>query len=95
MLSYLPAVECAVSASDKFPDTEIVGVQDAAGKSQFLRVSKGFVVRDEDKHFLPIGIVDVDFPNKQALIELPSEADSGLNRMWIPFGRFRQENNGA
>ena len=39
----------------------------------------------------PSGIINVDRRNRRVLIELPTEADSGANRMWIPFDSFRSE----
>ena len=38
--------------------------------------------------YLPVGIIQVDRVGCRVLIELPTEADSGVNRMWIPFETF-------
>ena len=89
-ITYLPEVECEAVPSDLL-DTEIVGVSDDSGKRPYLRVPKGFVIKDNGKTYLPIGIVRLDYESKRALIELPSEADSGANRLWVPFSSFRQE----
>ena len=89
-ITYLPEVECEAVPSDLL-DTEIVGVADDSGKRQHLRVPKGFVVRVDGRTYLPIGIVRLDYEGKKALIELPTEADSGVNRLWLPFSSFRQE----
>jgi hypothetical protein len=90
-ITYLPEVECEAVPSDLL-DTEIVGVRDDSGKRQHLRVPKGFLVRENGNTYLPIGIVRLDYESNKALIELPTEADSGANRMWVPFSSFRQEN---
>jgi hypothetical protein len=89
-VSYYPEIECEVFPSQLL-DTEIIGVPDVSGKRQFLRVAKGFTVRDNNKQYLPVGIVRLDYDNKRALIELSREADSGANRLWVPFSSFRQE----
>jgi hypothetical protein len=43
----------------------------------------------------PVGIVQLDHRNRKALIELPYEADPGVNRLWVPFASFRQERDGT
>jgi hypothetical protein len=88
-ITYFPEVECVVSAG--FLDTQVtVGVLDEKGNGQFLRVGKNVVTRHDGKDYLPVGIVEVDYRKKRVLIELPQEADSGANRLWVPFARFRQ-----
>src|SRR5206468_2355149 len=59
-VTYLPAVECIISNANGILDTEIVGVPDESGAQQFLRVAKGFVIRENGKTFLPVGIVELD-----------------------------------
>jgi hypothetical protein len=46
---------------------------------------KHLVTRDHEQ-YLPIGVVatDPDPAKKAVLIELPHEADSGVNRLWVP-----------
>jgi hypothetical protein len=94
-ITYLPEVECQVSSSDLL-DTYIVGVRDAVSKkTHFLRVSKSFVNQDNKKTYLPIGVVRLDYDNQKALIELPREADSGANRLWVSFSSFRPDREDA
>lgn len=87
---YYPEVECEATPSDLY-DTEIVGVLDETGNRHYLRVAGGVVRRAEDKAYLPIGIVEVDRRGGRVLIQLPYEADSGANRLWITLERFRSE----
>jgi hypothetical protein len=68
-----------------------VSVPDEAGKRQHLRVNKNLVTAEAGKHYLAIGIVELDYRKKRALVELPHEADSGANRLWVPFTCFRAE----
>jgi hypothetical protein len=42
----------------------------------------------DEKPYLPVGIIQVDRKARRALIELPTEADSGVNRMWVGFDSF-------
>jgi hypothetical protein len=60
-----------------------VAVADIHGRKQFLRVEKRFLIHVSEQSFLPIGIVYLDEKQQRALIELPHEADSGANRLWV------------
>ncbi len=87
---YLPEVRCKVS--DGFTDRDItVSVTDERGREQFIHVLKSMVNKVSESFFLPVGVVNVDHRGGRVLIELPIEADSGANRMWIPFHSFRVE----
>ena len=88
--TYLPEIECAIRSGDA--DWEVVAtVQDVQGRRQNLSVSKGMVASSGGKSYLTVGIVQVDHLQRRALIELPHEADSGVNRLWAPFTAFRKE----
>lgn len=91
IVTYLPEVQCEIDGPGIRDDEENVSVMDITGNRHFLRVSKGFVNSTDKGDFLPIGVVEVDRLNAKVLIELPHEADSGANRLWIPFQRVRQE----
>jgi hypothetical protein len=86
---YFPEVECSVAAG--FREGELtIGVSDESGRRQNLRVNKNLVASEGGKHYLAVGIVELDYKRKRALIELPHESDSGANRLWVPFSSFRQ-----
>jgi hypothetical protein len=87
---YYPEVECETTPSSLY-ETEVVGVPDETDNRHFLRVARGMVHRSDSKAYLPVGIVDVDRRHGRVLIQLPYEADSGANRLWIPLDRFRSE----
>ena len=76
-------------------NTMVIGVPDEKGNRQYLRVSKGYVNHWGDKNYLPVGVVELDYPRQRVLIELPQEADSGYRRLWVPFTSFRPQENGA
>lgn len=60
-----------------------VAVRDVQGRTQFLRVETGYIARRGGVEYLPIGIVGIDKSKGLALIELPHESDSGINRLWV------------
>jgi hypothetical protein len=87
---YLPEVRCEVSGG--WRDTEItVCVRDVNGDRQFLQATPTMVNYYNQTPYLPVGIVQVDRKARRVLIELPAEADSGANRMWVAFGSFLPE----
>jgi hypothetical protein len=87
---YDPEVECQATPSSLY-ETEVVGVRDVTENRLFLRVAQGMVHRSNGKADLPIGIVEVDRRKGRVLIQLPYEADSGANRLWVPLDQFRSE----
>ncbi|GEM_PF-1480830 len=70
------------------PSEATVEVKDVHGRSQFLRVERDFVKSFDGVSYLPMGIVHRD--NEVVLIELPHEADSGANRLWVPKSSVRE-----
>jgi hypothetical protein len=89
-ITYLPEIRCEMAPG--FLDREwAVSVPDETGKRQGLRVNKRLVSEVGGRHYLAIGVVELDYKRKRALVELPHEADSGANRLWVPFSFFRPE----
>jgi hypothetical protein len=78
----MPYVLCSVSEGLR-PSEVTVEVQDVDDRSEYLRVHREFVKQFENRQFLPIGIVGHDQVTDLFLIELPHEADSGANRLWV------------
>jgi hypothetical protein len=60
-----------------------VAVKDVHGRSQFLRVPFDFLTQANGRQYLPVGVVHIDPRSKAVLVELPHEADSGANRLWV------------
>jgi hypothetical protein len=84
-----PQILCDVSTSG---DEVIVGVEDVSNEWQFLTLPSDFVnYAPNGKCYLPVGVVGFDRLNKRALVELPAEADSGVNRLWVSLSLFRSE----
>jgi hypothetical protein len=87
---YLPEVRCEVAGG--WRDTEItVCVRDVNGVRQFMQATPTMVNYYHQTPYLPVGIIEVDRKRRRVLIELPTEADSGVNRMWVPFDSFLPE----
>lgn len=83
-------VLCEVSSGLR-PTEKTVAVKDVRGPRQYLRVDDQFVVREGTRTFLPVGLIGVDNARKLALIELPHEADSGANRLWVALDEVQIE----
>jgi hypothetical protein len=75
-------VRCEVSAGLR-PSEATVAVADIHGNRQFLRVERDFLNTVGGQTFLPVGVVQDDRQQPWVLIELPHEADSGANRLWV------------
>ena len=87
---FYPEVECSSTLST-FHHSEIVGVLDETGNCHYLRIAQGYVNHLNGKSYLPVYIVEVDSHprNPRVLAQLPDEADSGANRIWVPLASFR------
>jgi hypothetical protein len=92
-ITYLPQVECVVDIPRSFFDTAVVGVPDVTGNRHYLRVPRNNIVHARHKAYLPIAVIELDYADKKALVELPQEADSGRRRLWVPFDSFRPSEN--
>ena len=58
--------------------------RDFRGRRHFIRVERDFLSEEEGRFYLPIGVVHVDPRTNLVLIELPHEAETGINRLWVP-----------
>ncbi|WP_169979920.1 hypothetical protein [Tautonia rosea] len=88
---YYPEVRCKVIPGGLLPDGVAARVQDISGRSQFVQVTPALINEYGDDQFLSVGIVEIDRRQRRVLIELPAEADSGANRMWVAFESLRHE----
>ena len=60
-----------------------MAVTDVQDRRQFLRIERDFLNTVEGQWFLSVGVVYDDRQQPWVLIELPHEADSGANRLWV------------
>lgn len=88
--TYFPYVKCEVSQGVR-DDEFTAAVTDVDGIKQFLPVGKSFIQREGGQNYLPIGIIRVERQKQHVLIELPIEADSGVNRLWVRFESLQRE----
>ena len=57
---------------------------DFHGRTHSIRVERDFLAEQAvNVFYLPVGIVHVDPKTKAVLIELPHEAETGANRLWV------------
>lgn len=56
---------------------------DFHGRRHFLQIEKDLLVRQNGRSYLPVGFVQRDVPTGAFLIELPHEAETGVNRLWV------------
>ena len=72
------------SISDGLRASEALAVfRDYDGRRHFIRVERDFLSWENSRHYLPVGIVGVDRRQGLVLIELPHEAETGANRLWV------------
>lgn len=88
---YYSEVRCVVEEGGLYPDGVTARLVDADGRSEFVQLTRGMINTEDGTDYLPIGIVTVDRSRRRVLIELPAEADSGANRLWVDFGSLRHE----
>jgi hypothetical protein len=87
---YLPEVRCTIEDGIRDGDFT-VKITDVNNKSQYIHVPQGMINQEGEIFYLPVGLVEIDRRERRVLIELPTEADSGANRMWVRFDALRQE----
>lgn len=65
-------------------DSEALALfRDYEGRRHFIRVERDFLSQDNGQTYLSVGVVHVDPRTQLVLIELPQEAETGANRLWV------------
>ena len=65
-------------------DSEVIAaVKDFHGRRHFIRVERDFLTTEKGRQYLPVGLVHVDRKTGAVLVELPHEAETGANRLWV------------
>jgi hypothetical protein len=57
--------------------------RDYQGRKHYLRVERDFLSVENGNAYLPVGVVHVDPRTGLVLVELPHEAETGANRLWV------------
>jgi hypothetical protein len=61
----------------------VASLRDYQNRRHFIRVERDFLTQQGELFYLPVGIVSVDPRTRLVLIELPHEAETGVNRFWV------------
>jgi hypothetical protein len=65
-------------------DSEAVAsFTDYQGRKHFIRVERDFLVTQDGTAYLPVATITIDKDTGAHLIELPHEAETGANRLWM------------
>jgi hypothetical protein len=76
-------IHCAAVSAGLRPSEVVASFVDFHGRRHFIRVERDFLDEGPSGSFLPVGVVHVDPKTKAVLVELPHEAETGANRLWI------------
>jgi hypothetical protein len=76
-------VRCEAVSEGLRASEAVAMFRDYQGRRHFLRVERDFLSQDDDKIYLPVGIVHIDPRTNLVLVELPHEAETGANRLWV------------
>src|SRR5437667_537839 len=76
------AIRCDVSEGPR-QGYKVVGVSSVEGYTEYLTIEERFLVHRDGEFYLPVQVVGNDAQHGTALIQLPYEADSGANRIWV------------
>jgi len=61
----------------------IATLRDVHGRQHFLQIEKDLLTHDNSHAYLPVAFVGSDARTGAVLIELPHEAETGVNRLWV------------
>ncbi|MBO0700111.1 MAG: hypothetical protein J2P46_17055 [Zavarzinella sp.] len=74
----------------------IAELTDHAGQREQVAVEESFLVRRAGRTFLPVWFISQEPGSKLVQVELPQEAASGVNRIWVqPQKVFEGRTEGA
>lgn len=75
-------IRCTVTEGPR-SGFKAIEVPSAEGYGEHFSIEVRFLKQEGDEFLLPVRVVGWDSVQKLSLIQLPVEADSGANRMWI------------
>ncbi|HYT94152.1 MAG TPA: hypothetical protein VEL76_35880 [Gemmataceae bacterium] len=75
-------LRCTLSEGPR-PGFTTVGIPSIEGRYEYLTIEDNFLAKRGNDRFLPVFIVGRDPRYDTALVELPDEADSGAQRVWV------------
>ena len=75
-------IRCEVTEGSR-AGFKAIGVQSVEGFAEFFTIEDRFLVEKNGDYLLPVRVIGKDPRYGTLLIQLPVEADSGANRVWI------------
>ena len=75
-------LKCDVTEGPR-PGFKAVGVASIEGFVEFLSIEDRFLVTQGHECFLPVRVIGRGKKYDTVLVQLPVEADSGANRIWV------------
>jgi hypothetical protein len=90
-------LECEVKRPGALGNGHIIAeFTDHAGQREQVAVEEAFLVRRAGRTFLPVWFISQDPASRLVQVELPQEAASGVNRIWVqPEKTFEVRGAGA
>jgi hypothetical protein len=76
-------VRCEAVTEGLRASEALASLRDFHGRRHFIRVERDFLSEQDGHSYLPVGVVHIDPNTKAVLIELPHEAETGANRLWV------------
>ena len=65
-------------------DADVIAtLRDVHGRQHFFYVEKDFLTYENSHAYLPVAFIGRDPRTGFVLIELPHEAETGVNRLWV------------
>jgi hypothetical protein len=65
------------------PGFKAVGVGSIEGHTEYFTIEERFLLRRGEAWLLPVQLIGRDRRYDTVLVQLPVEADSGANRVWV------------
>jgi hypothetical protein len=75
-------IKCDISEGPR-AGFKTVGVPSFDNHKEYLSIEEKFLVKKDHGLLLAVDVIGKDHNQKLTLIELPFEADSGANRVWV------------
>lgn len=73
---------CEVTEGPR-PGYKTIGIASIEGRTEYLAIEDRFLVPRNGSYLLPVRLIGRDRRYQTALVQLPVEADSGANRVWV------------
>lgn len=78
----MPLLKCEVTEGPR-PGYKAIGVASIEGRNEYFSIEERCLVRQGNEYLLPVWLIGRDPRYQTALVQLPVEADSGANRVWV------------